>query len=54
VILAGFKRAKILSYNAKSRTAKVHIHGMTDGASEGLTATFAFKGFFEPNIFTPA
>jgi hypothetical protein len=42
LILAGFKRAKILSYNAMARTAKVHIHGMTDGASEGLTATFAY------------
>ncbi|MGA8882808.1 MAG: hypothetical protein WB445_04205 [Acinetobacter sp.] len=41
-MLAGFKRAKILSYSAKSRTAKVHIHGMTDGASDGLTATFAY------------
>ena len=41
-MLAGFKRAKILSYNAKGRTAKVHIHGMTDGASDGLTATFAY------------
>ena len=35
-------RAKILSYNAKGRTAQVHIHGLTDGASEGLTATFAY------------
>lgn len=42
MILTGFKRAKILSYNAIARTAKVHIHGMTDGASEGLTATFAY------------
>ncbi|OTG93558.1 hypothetical protein B9T24_13880 [Acinetobacter sp. ANC 4654] len=41
-MLLGFKRAKILSYNAKGRTAKVYIHGMTDGASEGLTATFAY------------
>ena len=41
-MLMGFKRAKILNYNAKDRTAKVHIHGMTDGASEGLTATFAY------------
>ena len=37
-----FKRAKILSYDAAKRTAKVHIHGLTDGASEGLTATFAY------------
>lgn len=41
-MILGFKRAKILSYNAKNRTAKVHIHGMTDGASDGLTATFAY------------
>ncbi|MCZ3007840.1 hypothetical protein NYZ11_19905, partial [Acinetobacter baumannii] len=34
--------AKILSYNAKGRTAQVHIHGLTDGASEGITATFAY------------
>lgn len=38
----GFKRAKILSYNAKGRTAQVHIHGLTDGASEGIAATFAY------------
>ncbi|MDC4666171.1 DUF1983 domain-containing protein [Acinetobacter baumannii] len=38
----GLKRAKILSYNAKGRTAQVHIHGLTDGASEGITATFAY------------
>lgn len=38
----GFPRAKILSYNAKTRTAQIHIYGMTDGASEGLEATFAY------------
>lgn len=38
----GFPRAKILSYNAKARTAQIHIYGMTDGASEGLEATFAY------------
>lgn len=37
-----FKRAKILSYDAAKRTAQVHIYGLTDGASEGLTATFAY------------
>lgn len=37
-----FKRAKILSYDAAKRTAQVHIHGLTDGASQGLTATFAY------------
>lgn len=26
----GLKRAKILSYNAKGRTAQVHIHGLTE------------------------
>ncbi|WP_026470382.1 hypothetical protein [Alkanindiges illinoisensis] len=38
----GFPRAKILSYNQKARTAQIHIYGMTDGASEGLEATFAY------------
>ena len=37
-----FKRAKILSYNASQRTAQVHIFGLTDGAMDGLTATFAY------------
>lgn len=37
-----FKRAKILSYDAKKRTAQIHIPGLTDGASEGITATFAY------------
>lgn len=41
-MLFGFKRAKILSYNPSTRTAKVHIFGLTDGASDGLTATFAY------------
>lgn len=38
----GFKRARILSYDSSTRTAKVHIFGLTDGASDGLTATFAY------------
>lgn len=38
----GFPRARILSYDAKSRTAHIHIYGKTDGASEGLEATFAY------------
>lgn len=38
-----FRRAKILSYDPDTRTAKVHIFGLTDGASEGLTATFAYS-----------
>lgn len=37
----GFKRAKVISYNAENRTAKIHIHGLTDG-SDGLTATLAY------------
>lgn len=37
-----FKRAKLLSYDAVKRTAQVHIFGLTDGASQGLTATFAY------------
>ncbi|WP_111894524.1 hypothetical protein [Acinetobacter sp. MB5] len=41
-MLLGFNRAKILSYDPSSRTAKVHIFGLTDGVSEGLTATFAY------------
>lgn len=38
----GFYRAKILSYNAQNRTAQIHINGLTDGASDGITATFAY------------
>jgi hypothetical protein len=34
--------AKILSYDAATRTAQVHIDGLTDGATDGLTATFAY------------
>jgi phage baseplate assembly protein gpV len=34
--------AKILSYDAATRTAQVHIDGLTDGAEDGLTATFAY------------
>ena len=37
-----FYRAKILSYNAQNRTANVHIIGLTDGAEDGLVATFAY------------
>ena len=37
----GFRNAKILSYDKNKRTAKIHIPGLTDGASDGLTATFA-------------
>ncbi|MDH0032912.1 MULTISPECIES: hypothetical protein [unclassified Acinetobacter] len=38
----GFRKAKILSYDKNRRTAKIHIPGLTDGASDGLTATFAY------------
>lgn len=38
----GFQKAKILSYDGDSRTAKIHIPGLTDGSAEGLTATFAY------------
>lgn len=37
-----FQRGTIISYDQDSRTAQVHIHGLTDGSSEGLTATFAY------------
>lgn len=37
-----FYRARILSYTPEKRTAQVHIFGLTDGASDGLTATFAY------------
>lgn len=37
-----FIPAKILSYDAATRTAQVHIDGLTDGAEDGLTATFAY------------
>lgn len=37
-----FMRGRVIAYHAASRTAKVHIYGLTDGASEGLTATFAY------------
>ena len=40
-VMNGFKKAKILSYDAQNRTAKIHIPGLTDGASTGLTATVA-------------
>ena len=37
-----FIPAKILSYDAATRTAQVQIDGLTDGAEDGLTATFAY------------
>jgi len=37
-----FIPAKILSYDAQQRTAQVQIDGLTDGAENGLTATFAY------------
>ena len=38
----GFWPATILSYDAATRTAQVHIAGLTDGVDEGLTADFAW------------
>ena len=40
--MLNFIPAKILSYDAATRTAQVHIDGLTDGAEDGLTATFAY------------
>ena len=40
--MQNFTPAKILSYDAQQRTAQVHIDGLTDGAEDGLTATFAY------------
>lgn len=40
--MLNFIPAKILSYDAQQRTAQVHIDGLTDGAEDGLTATFAY------------
>lgn len=40
--LLGFTPAKILSYDQAHRTAQISIAGLTDGAEEGLTATFAY------------
>lgn len=38
----GDHAAKILSYDPKSRTARVSIPSVTDGLDEGITATFAY------------
>lgn len=40
--MLNFIPAKILSYDARQRTAQVQIDGLTDGAEDGLTATFAY------------
>lgn len=40
--MLNFIPAKILSYDAQQRTAQVQIDGLTDGAENGLTATFAY------------
>ena len=40
--MLNFIPAKILSYDAATRTAQVQIDGLTDGAEDGLTATFAY------------
>ena len=39
---AGFWKGNIISYNGKSRTARVSIPTLTDGISDGITATFAY------------
>lgn len=38
----GFFQAKIVSYSAKSRTARVTIPTITDGIDEGIMASFAY------------
>ena len=38
----GFWPAKILSYDQASHTAQVHIAGLTDGLTDGITADFAY------------
>lgn len=40
--MLGFYPASILSYNAQNRTAQISIAGLTDGAENGLKATFAY------------
>lgn len=39
---AGFWKGNIVSYNGKSRTARVSIPTLTDGIDDGITATFAY------------
>lgn len=34
--------ARVLSYDAEKRTLQVHIHGLTDGAENGLTAKISY------------
>ena len=38
----GFYPAKILSYTAGSRSAQIHVEGLTNGAEDGIAATFAY------------
>jgi len=40
--MLNFIPAKILSYDAQQRTAQVQIDGLTDGAEDGIAATFAY------------
>ncbi len=40
--MLSFIPAKILSYDAQQRTAQVQIDGLTDGAEDGIAATFAY------------
>lgn len=42
MLILGKKRGRILSYDAKTRTARVHVFGLTDGASNGIPATFMY------------
>ena len=41
-MILGKKRGRILSYDAETRTAKVHIFGLTDGVASGLEAVFMY------------
>lgn len=38
----GYKRGKILSYDKNKRTAQIHVNGLTDGSTDGLTARIAY------------
>lgn len=34
--------ARVISYDPDARTLQVHIHGLTDGSADGLTAKIAY------------
>lgn len=38
----GYKRGTIVSYNKNARTAQIHVNGLTDGSSDGITAQIAY------------